>query len=40
MEKKEYRSPELEIVTLSDNDIITASNPGGGVIITPDDNFS
>ena len=38
-EKREYCSPEVEVVTLSSQDVITSSPLGGGVIITPDDNF-
>ena len=39
MEKKEYCSPEMEIIKLSCRDVITESEIGGGIIITPDDEF-
>lgn len=39
MEKKEYCSPEVEIITFSSKDVITKSYVGGEVIITPDDQF-
>ena len=37
--KNEYTTPEIEIISISESDIITASNPGGGVIVTPEDEF-
>ena len=39
MEKKKYNTPEIEIVIVSKDDIIRTSNVGGGVIVTPEDNF-
>lgn len=37
--KNEYTTPEIEIISISKSDIITTSNPGGGVIVTPEDEF-
>ena len=39
MEKKEYCSPQMEIIKLSYRDVITESELGGGIIVTPEDEF-
>lgn len=39
MDKKEYFTPEFDVILLSQRDVITESEVGGGIIITPDDEF-
>ncbi len=36
--KNVYSRPEIELILLSDNDVVTASGGGDGIIL-PDDNF-
>ncbi|MBO5077505.1 MAG: hypothetical protein J5584_07935 [Clostridia bacterium] len=38
-EKNAYTRPELDVIVLADNDVITASGGGPGIVV-PDDNFS
>ena len=39
-EKNAYTRPELDVIVLADNDVITASGGAGPGIVVPDDNFS
>lgn len=40
MKKNEYVSPKMTLIFVSKNDIITSSgNVGGGIIVTPEDEF-
>ena len=40
MNKKIYETPNLALVPFKGNDVITASDGiGGGVIVTPEDEF-
>lgn len=39
MKNNKYYSPKIEIIRLLPQDVITNSAAGGGIIVTPEDEF-